>query len=138
MEKLSNREPLPIFIDTNVLLHAPEWKVRFLSELDRIVGQSYVVYLHEMVFDELLAAHQEGGALGQRAKLALELSNQFQGYEDPREYAGTDVALMASAKREGGAVLTFDKLLKKRCKNIGVPVITIKGTRQLMVDGFLE
>ncbi|RMG42464.1 MAG: hypothetical protein D6732_00925 [Methanobacteriota archaeon] len=130
-------KPLYIFIDTNVLMHAPEWKVRFVSELDRIIPYKYKIVIHERVFSELLDAYEQGGALGRRAKLAIDLSPQFESYEDDQEYPGTDAALLEAAKKEGGAVLTFDKGLKKRCKEAGVPVITIHGSRQLMIDGYL-
>ncbi len=118
-------------------MHAPEWKVRFISELDRIIPKTYKILVHEKVFSELLDAYEKGGTLGRRAKLAIDLSPQFESYEDDEEYPGTDIALLEAAKKEGGAVLTFDKGLKKRCKAAGVPVITIYGSRQLMVDGYL-
>lgn len=129
---------LPIFIDTNVLLHAPEWKVRFISELDRIIPKHYKIFIHDRVFSELLDAYEQGGSLGRKAKLAIDMSPQFESYEDEEDYPGTDIAILSAAKKERGAVMTFDKRLKKRCKDEGIPVITIYGTRQLMVDGFIE
>ncbi len=134
---MDKEKHLKIFIDTNVLLHAPEWKIRFLSELDRIIERKYAIYIHEKVFEELLEALDDKGALGKRAKLAIEMTPQFESYEDDEDYPGTDIALLNAAKKEGGAVLTFDKGLKKRCKKEGIPVVTNQGMRQLMVDGYI-
>lgn len=129
---------LSIFIDTNVLIHSSEFKVNIQEQLLQIIFKKFQVVIHPLVFSELLEKAQNNTKTGKLAKLGLQLTYMYETYEDTAEYPGTDIALLIAAKREHGAVLTFDKELKNRCKQANVPVIYLKRGGQLMVVGFIH
>jgi rRNA-processing protein FCF1 len=129
---------LKIFVDTNVLIHAHDWKIRITEAIDRLNLPKYQVLVHPLVFQEILEASNDKGTLRLQAKLALQTIDLFEYYEDKIEYKGTDTALLESALRENGAVLTFDKELMKRCKEKNVPVLYVKSHAKLILIGYIN
>ena len=126
---------IKIFIDTNVLIHCIEWKVSLDTQIEKFITKRYQILIHQLVLEELFEATEAPGKTKRLAKLALQLLDRYELYEDEREYAGTDIALLKTARREGGVVLTFDRILLHRCKEVDVPVLYIKGKGKLTLIG---
>jgi len=126
---------IKLFIDTNVLIHSSEWKVSIKEQITKFITVNYEIFIHQLVLEELFEATEARGKTKKLAKLAIQLSNQYHLYEDEREYAGTDIALLKTTKRENGILITFDRKLLHRCKDAGVPVLYIKGKGKLTLIG---
>lgn len=124
---------IPIFLDTNALMHSIELGINIKEHINRLVDRSYVILVHPMVLAEIMDLMLEDGKTGRQAKLAMQLSSLFRSYEDDRTYDGTDVCLLYSAMREEGVVFTYDKELRDRCVKHNVPVISLfkKGNMKL-------
>lgn len=129
---------LKIFVDTNVLIHSTEWKVRVTESIDQMNIPKYELIIHPLVFHELMQASEEGGKLGKMAKLALHLASNYTFFEDDLEYAGTDVAILEAAAREQGVVLTFDKKLRERCQERDIPILYAKRHGGIQLIGYIK
>ncbi|MHA2098023.1 MAG: PIN domain-containing protein [Candidatus Kariarchaeaceae archaeon] len=126
---------LPIFIDTNVLLHHFEYKLNIEDAIERIISKKFEIYVHPMVEAEIIDALTKKGKIARQAKVAMQLISRYYGYKDKKGYHGADIALIKSAEREGGCVLTFDKDLKHRCKAQNIPVISVYRQGRLALTG---
>lgn len=135
---MSQYHELPIFIDTNVLLHYHEIKLNIDDAINRVVTKKYVIYIHRMVEQEIFDALTKSGKIARQAKIAVQLMKNFIPYEDETEYSGTDTALIEIAKKEKGCVFTFDKKLKYRCKSQSIPVISLFKPGRLQLTGEIE
>ncbi|MCH8905601.1 MAG: hypothetical protein IH840_00810 [Candidatus Heimdallarchaeota archaeon] len=129
---------LKIFVDTNVLLHARELRIVLEDSIGQIIDQDFELFLHPTVQNELIQAAGIAGKMGRRAKLALELTSQLLMYRDSQVYDGTDIAILESALRESGVVLTFDKKLRHRCVARGIAVVSNYKQSRLKLYGFLD
>lgn len=129
---------LMIFIDTNVLLHANEKGLNINPSLLRIINRRFLVYVHPYVESEIISLLTNKGKLGRKAHLAIQLSSEFNSYEDDQEYAGTDSAILLSAKNKNACVFTFDKDLKMRCIDERIPVISQFKKGRLQLFGHIE
>ncbi|MFV2014254.1 MAG: PIN domain-containing protein [Candidatus Heimdallarchaeota archaeon] len=129
---------IPIFIDTNVLLHHFEFKINIEEAINRIVTKKYEIFVHRLVEMEILESLIKKGKVARNAKVAVQLMSRYKEYDDEVEYEGTDVALMQTAKKENGCVLTFDKDLKRRCLSRGIAVISLYKPGRLALTGQIE
>ncbi|MDH5401824.1 MAG: hypothetical protein OEZ01_11365 [Candidatus Heimdallarchaeota archaeon] len=130
--------PLIILIDTNVIYHAQEYKINIINKLDLLLNKKYKVVVHPCVESEIiddLTAHNKNKLL---AKFGIQYISNFESFNDPNQYNGTDIALLNTAKQVNGIVLTFDKILKQRCLKEGVAVITNTKSRNLQIFGYTE
>lgn len=121
---MPNQDKIPIFIDTNVLLHHFDYKINIEEAINRILTRKYDIFVHRLVEAEIIEALTKKGKIGRNAKIAIQLMSRYKEYDDQVEHAGTDIALIESAQKENGCVLTFDKVLKHRCKARGIAVIS--------------
>ncbi|MCE7736267.1 MAG: PIN domain-containing protein [Candidatus Heimdallarchaeota archaeon] len=135
---MSKRPRIPIFIDTNVLLHHFEFKINIEEAINRIITRKYEIFVHRLVEEEILEALKKKGKVARNAKVAVQLMSRYKEYDDQIEYPGTDIALMEAAEKEKGCVLTFDKDLKQRCKLQGVAVISLYKQGRLSLVGEIE
>ncbi len=133
---------LKIFIDTNFILHAIDWNLNFTHILERNITKPYQIMIHPLVIEELdLLESQSSNStkLLSKIKLARELIlSNFMIYNKSIEGEGTDVSLLLAAEHEEGAVMTFDSNLRKRCKERGIPTITLTKRKEFISDGYLE
>ncbi|OLS20334.1 MAG: hypothetical protein HeimC2_37680 [Candidatus Heimdallarchaeota archaeon LC_2] len=135
---MSQYRELPIFMDTNVLLHYYEINLNIEDAINRIITRKYIILIHRMVENEIFDALTKTGKLAKQAKIAVQLMKNFIPYEDETEYSGTDTALMEIAKKEKGCVFTFDKKLKYRCRSKDIPVISLYKPGRLQLTGEIE
>ncbi len=135
---MSQYQELPIFIDTNVLLHYHEIKLNIEDAIDRVITKKYAIYIHRMVEREIFEALTKSGKLARQAKIAVQLMKNYIPYEDETDYSGTDNALIEVAGKEKGCVFTFDKELKYRCRSLSIPVISLYKPGRLQLTGEVE
>ncbi|MHA2252157.1 MAG: hypothetical protein ACXAD7_17460 [Candidatus Kariarchaeaceae archaeon] len=116
--------PLPIFLDTNVLLHAADMGININAAITMAIDNKYRVLIHPYVEHEVIQSLSDKSKLGRKATLAIQLSGEFESFQDESEYKGADHAIMSSAEKTNGCVFTLDKELIDRCKARNIPVIS--------------
>ena len=126
-----------IFVDTNVLIHHIDWKIRLHEQIESIILNNYHIFVHQLVQNELIETLKKSKKLSNNAKIALKLIENYTMYHDPQSYPDTDTALLETTKREQGILLTFDKDLMSRCKKEAIPVL-YSGKRKLSLIGYIE
>ena len=125
-----------IFIDTNVLLHCFNWKIRLQEQIESLVTTNYEILVHQLVHDEITQIQKSRNS-SKTVKFVLKLIETYNLYDDAQNYPDTDTALLETAKRERGVILTFDKNLMNRCKSAAVPVL-YSGKKKLTLIGYIE
>ncbi len=108
-------------------------KVDIFREFDRIIDRKYKLVIPEAVQEELKYLKENGTSSEKKAaKIGLELSKKIE--KIPSEKSG-DEEIIRLAKKMECAVATYDSNLRKRLRNMGVPVIFLRQRSHLCIDG---
>ena len=117
-----------IVADTNGLLLPFQFRLNLDAELERLFGS------HEVIVPEPVLAELE--VLGQkdrRAKAALTLARGMRSVSSGARSA--DDAVIDVALAHGACVLTNDRALLRRLKQLGIPRISLRSRSQLVLEG---
>ena len=123
---------MKVLLDTNALTVPEQFGVDIFSELHRL---GYIEYLvPSPVLRELkhLTASADKGKDKVAARVGLGLAGQCRILE---AVGDADTSLEELAEREGAAVFTNDKELKKRLFSRGITVIYLRQGQYLVVEG---
>lgn len=119
--------PPLILLDTNALMMPFQFSLDLEDELRRLFGE-YRVAVPSSVIRELEGLSPANSA----AKAALKFATRF----PMIEVEGTgDEALLALAKGEKAAVLTNDRGLRRRLREVDLPVIYLRERSRLEAVG---
>jgi len=133
------KQPLKVLIDSNALFVPLQFKIDIFLELERLLGKNYTPVLLSPVKKELQTLSQQSSPKTRKeATFALKLAEKCKYsriIEKPNET--TDDAILRIAQQWNAAVLTNDKLLKKRLRDISVPVIYVREKSRLEIDGMI-
>lgn len=125
---------IQVILDTNFLLLPSQFSVDIFSEIDRVVEQKYELCVLEKSLDELKKVAE--GADSGKDKRAAMLGIAFVAAKKIRllktgdQYV--DDAILGLAERGRHIVATQDMGLKRRLKEKGVSVITMRKQDHLM------
>ena len=114
-----------------------DYGINIEASVRQLVSKNWEIYVHTMVQQEIIRDLTDKSKRGLKAKLAVQLMTEFQPYDDDREYAGTDIALLETARRISGVVFTFDKELRDRCRKENIPVITHHAKGKVQLIGYV-
>jgi uncharacterized protein len=132
-------EPLKVILDSNALFVPLEFKMDIFEELRRLLNRNIEYILLSAVKHELemLAAGDEPKTRRQ-ASFALQLAEKCRlvMVEDRKEQ--TDDAIVRIAKNWNAPVFTNDRVLKRRLRDISVPVIYLRQKSRLDIDGLIS
>jgi uncharacterized protein len=132
-------EPIKVILDSNALFVPLEFKMDIFEELKRVLKRNVEYILLSSVKHELevLAAGDEPKTRRQ-ASFALRLAEKCRlvPVEDRKEQ--TDDAIVRIAKNWNAPVFTNDRILKKRLRDISVPVIYLRQKSRLDIDGLIS
>ncbi|MBD3310372.1 nucleotide-binding protein [Candidatus Woesearchaeota archaeon] len=122
-----------IILDTNFLLIPYQFHVDIFSEIDRICGFSYRIYVLDKTLDELKKVSSEQGS---KHRLAARLGLSFiraKAVKKIRTWSSKDVdTLLAEMSRKDDVIIaTQDKELKKRLQ---CPVIIMRQKTHLVLE----
>lgn len=118
--------PTSIILDANALLMPFQFKMNLDKELKRLFGE-IPVFVPSSVLGEL------GNSLDKNSKAALALARKYNIVET--ELFGDD-AVLDLAQERSAAVVTNDRELIKRLRELRIPVIRLRGERYLVADEF--
>jgi rRNA-processing protein FCF1 len=131
------KKPLKIILDSNAFFTPLQFKVDNFEELKTLLNRRFEPVLLSQVRQELERLSKQGSAqMRKNAAFALKLAEKCEVVTI--EKTGTDnvddVIIMVASKG-GCAVFTNDRQLKKKLRDINVPVIYVRQKSRLSIDG---
>ena len=128
---------LKVILDSNFLFVPSKFKVDIFEGLTNLLSQRYTPILLSPTHRELLKIAEKGSPKTRRhASLALKLAEKCkvvqveQGYEETH-----DDVIVRVASEWRCPVATNDGALRKRLRNISVPVIYLRQMSRLEMEG---
>ncbi len=123
-----------IVLDTNFLLIPAQFNVDIFTEVQKICDFPYELHIIETTLKELDNIMKKGeGKAKQAAKLALELVKAKDINIMSSDVAYVDKAILDIAD-ENTIVATMDRELRKKLKNKGVRLITLRQKKYLTLE----
>lgn len=133
-------ETLKVILDSNALFVPLEFKIDIFAELKRLLNRNVDFVLLSPVKRELeMLAAKNSPKIRREAIFALRLAEKCKYVaveEDGRVF--TDDVIVRVAKNWNSPVFTNDRQLKKRLRDISVPVIYVRQKSRLDVDGMIS
>jgi len=137
--KQPKKETLKVIVDSNALFIPLQFKVDIFAELKTLLNRNFELILLSAVKHELETLAEKGGPKIQKnAIYALELGNKCKYYET-KGMGNTlvDDVIVKMAIRWSAPVFTNDKQLRKRLRDISIPVIYLRQKSRLGTDGMI-
>jgi hypothetical protein len=132
-------ETLKIILDSNALFVQLELKIDIFEETKRLLNRNLDFVLLSSVKRELeLLATKNSPKTRREATYALKLAEKCRlvAVENPEKLSTDDVIVKVS-KAWDSPVFTNDRQLRKRLKDISVPVIYVRQKSRLDIDGLI-
>ena len=132
-------EPLKVILDSNALFVPLELKIDIFEETKRLLNRNLDFVLLSPVKHELeLLAAKDSPKIRREAAYALKLAEKckFVAVENAEKLSTDDVIVKVS-KAWNSPVFTNDRQLRKRLKDISVPVIYVRQKSRLDIDGLI-
>jgi rRNA-processing protein FCF1 len=136
---LKKNEALKVILDSNALFVPLEFKLDVFFELKRLLGRNVELVLLSPVKRELgVLATKDSPKIRREAAYALKLAEECKYVPvDDDEKTPTDDVIVKVAKAWNSPVFTNDRQLRKRLKDISVPVIYVRQKSRLEIDGLI-
>ncbi|MEM3004649.1 MAG: hypothetical protein QXK96_05070, partial [Candidatus Bathyarchaeia archaeon] len=129
--------PYRVALDSNFLLLPLTVRLDIFSEAERLLPGRAQFIVIKPIREEIERLSRRSSQLGRKAKFALSLLNRCIEIDDEVEAVGTvDDALVNYAMRHRVIVATTDRRLRKRLRDINVPVIYLRGRSRLELEGY--
>ena len=130
---------LKIIIDSNFLLVPAQLKLDIFEGLMNLVNQNYEKIVLSTTIDELRSIMERSAPkLRKQAELALKLAEKCRIINVDRRHGETnDDVIIRVAKQKKCLVATNDSALRKRLRNISVPVVYVRQKSRLELEGSL-
>jgi rRNA-processing protein FCF1 len=129
---------LKVILDSNALFSSLEFRMDIFEEVRKLLNRNVDFILLSPVKHELeLLASRNSTKSSKQALYALKLAEKckFVAVDDSDE--GVDEAIIKVAKTWNSAVFTNDRVLKKKLRDISIPVIYVRQKSRLDVDGLI-
>jgi len=136
---LAQKETFKVILDSNALFVPLQFKIDIFNDLKRLLNRNFELILLSPVKRELEALAEKGSPkMRKNASYALKLAEKCK-YVEVDGLASTliDDIIVKIAKEGGFPVFTNDRQLKKRLRDISVPVIYVRQKSRLEIDGMI-
>jgi rRNA-processing protein FCF1 len=132
-------QPLKVILDSNALFTPLELKIDIFEELQKILNRNIECIVIQPVKAELeLLANKESFKLRRQAIFALRLVEKCKIVQvDISGNVTTDDTIVKVAKSWNTPVFTNDRQLRKRLRDISLPVIYVRQKSHLEIDGLI-
>ena len=136
---VSQRETLRVILDSNALFVPLQFRIDIFSDLKRLLNRNFELILLSPVKRELKTLSEKGSPkMRKNASYALKIAEKCKYVEvNALASALTDDVIVKVAKEWGSSVFTNDRELRKRLKDISVPVIYVRQKSHLEIDGMI-
>ncbi len=137
IKKLEQKKKiLKVILDSNALFVPLQFKIDIFEELEKLLKTRFEPVLLSPIRIELEAIAEKGSPkMRKLAHYALQLAKKCVFSEVEGKIGSPDDVIIEMAKKWGCPVFTNDKELKKRLRNISVPVIYVRQKSRLEIDG---
>jgi rRNA-processing protein FCF1 len=132
--------PLKVILDSNALYVPLEFKIDIFEELRNLLNRKIECVLLSTVKRELeMLAAKDSPKIRREATFALKLAEKCKYVPvENDEKLTTDDAIVKVAKNWNSPVFTNDRQLKKKLRDISVPVIYVRQKSRLDIDGMIS
>ena len=137
--KPAEKEPLKVILDSNALFVPFQFRIDIFSELERLLNRRFELVLLSAVKRELeLLAENVAPKMRRNVCCALKFAERFRLVEVAASVSAlTDDVIFEVAREWNAVVFTNDKLLRRRLRDISVPVIYVRQNSRLEIDGIV-
>jgi rRNA-processing protein FCF1 len=131
------KESLKIILDANALFVPLQFKIDIFEELKTLLNVNFEPILLSPIRRELeKIAEKSSPKMRKNASYALTLAEKCRLFEVNEKFVGSpDDAVVQMAQEWNCPVFTNDRELRKRLRNINVPVIYVRQKSRLEIDG---
>lgn len=131
------KKTIKVILDSNALFVPLQFRIDIFEELRTILDRNFEPLLLLPVKRELERLVDEGSPkMRKKASFALRLAEKCKLVDSNNEIVSSpDEAIIQAAKKWRCSVFTNDKLLRKRLRDINVPVIYVRQKSHLEIDG---
>jgi rRNA-processing protein FCF1 len=127
---------LKIILDSNALFVPFQFKIDIFEELKNLLKANFELILLSSVRQELETLAKKGApSMHKKASYALKFAEKCQLIKVNEKFSSPDDAIVEFASKWKCPVFTSDRMLRKRLRNISVPVIYVRKQSRLEVDG---
>jgi rRNA-processing protein FCF1 len=135
--RVSKKEMLKIILDSNFLFIPSQFKVDIFEELGNLLGQQFDPILLSPTKNELQEIARKGSPkMRRQVSLALKFAEKCHVIDVEKNSKETyDDVIVRVAAEWKCPVATNDRELRKRLRNLGVPVIFLRQKRRLELEG---
>jgi len=133
------RETVKVILDSNALFVPLQFKIDVFNDLKRLLNRSFELILLSPIKRELETLVKKGSPkMRKNASYALKIAEKCKYVEvDAPASALTDDIIVKIAEEWKALVFTNDRQLKKRLRDISVPVIYVRQKSRLEIDGMI-
>ncbi|KAA0005338.1 MAG: hypothetical protein FE045_05270 [Thermoplasmata archaeon] len=121
-----------VVLDTNALLLPYQLGMNIEKELTRLLGICRII-VPTSVIKEAEKLASSNGSVAMAAKLGLNIVRK-RDYQIVETLYDGDDGVMDVAVKTNAAIVTNDKELKKKAKEMGLPVIYVRGESRLEIE----
>ncbi len=134
------RTQLMVILDSNALFVPLKFKIDIFEELKSLLNSKYEPILLSCVLEELQKLAEDGlPKVRKEATFALALAKKCKMVKvDKRSVESVDDVIVNVAGERMCPVFTNDRVLRKRLRDINVPVIYVRQKSRLEIDGRLS
>jgi rRNA-processing protein FCF1 len=127
-----------VILDSNALFVPLQFKIDIFTELETFLNRSFELILLSPIRREIERLAEEGSPkMRKNASFALKLVGKCKLVEIDEIGASPDDIIVKVARDWDCPVFTNDKALRKRLRDINVPVIYVRQKSHLEIDGRL-
>jgi uncharacterized protein len=133
-------QPLKVILDSNALFVPLELKIDIFEEIRRLLNRNVELVLLSTVKHELESLSAKNSPkIRREASFALKLAEKCKYVPvENDEKLTTDDAIVKVAKNWRSPVFTNDMQLKRKLRDISVPVIYVRQKSRLDIDGMIS
>ncbi len=136
---LQKKTPQKVILDSNAFFSSLKFKIDIFEEVSRLVNRNVEFILLSPVKHELeILASRNAPKASKQAIYALRLAEKCKFV--PIEVTSEDVdeVIIRVAKSWNSMVFTNDRPLKKKLRDISIPVIYVRQNSRLDIDGLIS
>ncbi|HEC76237.1 MAG TPA: twitching motility protein PilT [Thermoplasmatales archaeon] len=124
-----------VVLDTNALMMPYQYGINIEKELTRLLGICRII-VPRTVVEEIEKLSEGEGKIGRAAKLGLSIIKKRGFRLMETENVGDDGVLETAIKMDA-AILTNDKELKNKARELNLPIIYLRGGTRLEMEEIL-
>jgi rRNA-processing protein FCF1 len=135
--KREKQASIKIILDSNALFVPLQFKIDIFEDLRRLLNANFELILLSPVLREMERLANEGSPrMRKNASYGLKLAQKCRIIDFDVDYApSVDEAIIKFTRRRKWPVFTNDRRLRKRLRDINVPVIYVRQKSRLEING---